>query len=144
MVAGPRNQNSFPFSSFREPCNHPNCVAFVVGNSRELHCSFEFGSHSPLIKRRVISGLPVIKTLARPSLQIHAQALLVVVKPGVNAGGVGSAATMLGAVGELHDVFAILRRAKFEDKPQADNARAMNANEAGGIQTLFKGLHGFA
>ena len=51
---------------------------------------------------------------------------------------------MLGAVGELHDVFAILHRAKFENEPQADNARAMNANKAGGIQTLFKGLHGFA
>jgi hypothetical protein len=24
MVAGPRNQNFFPFNSFQEPCNHPN------------------------------------------------------------------------------------------------------------------------
>jgi hypothetical protein len=74
----------------------------------------------------------------------YGQALLVIAKPGVNAGGVGSAATMLGAVGELHDVFAILHRAQFENQRQADNARAMNANEAGGIQTLFKGPHGLA
>lgn len=74
----------------------------------------------------------------------YGQALLVLAKPGVNAGSVGSTATMLGAVGELHDVFAILHRAKFEDEWQADDARAMNTNEAVGIQTLFKGLHSFA
>jgi len=65
-------------------------------------------------------------------------------KPGVNAESVSSAATMLGAVGEPDDVFAILDRAKFENVRQAHNARAMNANEAGGIQTPFKRLHGFA
>ena len=27
MVAGPRNQKIFSFKNFREPCNHPNCVA---------------------------------------------------------------------------------------------------------------------
>lgn len=51
---------------------------------------------------------------------------------------------MLGAVGELDDVFAILDGAKFENSPQAHNARAMNAGEAGGVETLLERLHGFA
>jgi len=33
MVAGPRNQNSFPFNSLREPCNHPNLWIFVAKDS---------------------------------------------------------------------------------------------------------------
>jgi len=72
------------------------------------------------------------------------KALLVIAKPEVNAGGVGSAAMMVGAIRKLDDVFAIAPRAKFENERQANDARAMNANEAGGIQPLFKGLDGFA
>jgi hypothetical protein len=51
---------------------------------------------------------------------------------------------MLGAVGELDDVLTILHGAKFENARQADNARAVNADEAGRVETLLKRLHGFA
>lgn len=65
-------------------------------------------------------------------------------EPSLDAVNVGAAATMLGAVGELDDVLAILDGAKFEDARQADNARAVNAGEAGRVETLLKRLHGFA
>lgn len=65
-------------------------------------------------------------------------------EPGLDAGNVGAAATMPGAVGELDDVLAILDGAKFENARQAANARAVNADEGGGVETLLKRLHGFA
>lgn len=69
---------------------------------------------------------------------------MVTAEPGVDAGGVGAAATMLGTVGELDDVLAILDGAKFENARQADDARAVNAGEAGRVEALLEGLHGFA
>ena len=60
-----------------------------------------------------VSRLPVNRPLAR-FLRILVKALLVIAKPEVNAGGVGSAAMMVGAIKELDDVFAIAPRAKFE------------------------------
>jgi hypothetical protein len=55
----PPQQKAFLFSSFREPCNHPNFVVFVVEGSSPRHSS-EFGisAHALLIECRVISGFP--------------------------------------------------------------------------------------
>ena len=76
--------------------------------------------------------------------RVAREALLAIPKPQVNAGSIGSAATMLRAVRKFDAVFPILDRAKFENARQTHNARAMDANEPGRVQALFKRLHSFA
>jgi hypothetical protein len=59
----PRNQKSLFFQQLPRTLQPSEFVVFVVEGSRTLRRSSEFGSQHmlPLIKRRIISGLPVIR-----------------------------------------------------------------------------------
>lgn len=61
----------------------------------------------------------------------------------MDAGGVGPAATMLGAIGELDHILAILDRAEFKDARQANNPRTVNPSKPGWIEPLLKRFHSF-
>lgn len=51
-----------------------------------------------------------------------AGSLLIIAEPGIDAGGVSTAATMLRAIGEPNEELVILSRAKFDDTRKANNA----------------------
>jgi hypothetical protein len=74
----------------------------------------------------------------------YSSTLAVIAEPGIDAGGVGAAATMLGAIGELDDICVILDSAEFKDARQADNPRTVNTGKPGGIEAQLKRLHSFA
>ena len=68
-------------------------------------------------------GGPTIRKKKRASIvRTSRQLLLVIPEPGTDAGGIGSAATMLRAIRKLDHVLAIIDGAKFEDARQADDA----------------------
>jgi hypothetical protein len=65
-------------------------------------------------------------------------------EPALKLVGIRTAGPMLGAITQLHNVFAILNTPEFENASQVNDFGTMNTGKSSWVQLLSQGTHGLA